>query len=253
MSFIVTGAASGIGHAVATTLARRQVNLTLVDMDKDRLEAAVTEVRRLGALAIAITIDLSSIDAPAHIVDETFKAYGQIDGIASNAGGNFRGDLKTLSLESYERSFAINTRPTWLLGKAAHPHLARSRGAIVATASTASEHANPPGGSYAASKAALVALVQQMAIEWGQDGIRCNCVSPGLTLTPMLTARFDNISQIERRSRVVPVRRIGDPQEIANAIVFLLSPDSSYISGVNLMVDGGLTSNLMPLAAQIAD
>lgn len=135
---------------------------------------------------------------------------------------------------------SVNARATWLLAQAAYPLLKESRGCLVATASVAAENPAPGHGSYSASKAALVLLVKQLAFEWGPDGIRCNCVSPGTVYTPMTAPAYDDPDSPARRGReqVIPLRRVADPSEIASVIDFLASPDASYVTSVNLYVDG---------------
>jgi NAD(P)-dependent dehydrogenase (short-subunit alcohol dehydrogenase family) len=164
----------------------------------------------------------------------------------SNAGIIGRSSLLDLSLADYERSFAINTRATWLLAKAAHPLLAASKGSIVATASISAHEPTPPLGAYSASKAALIMLVRQMAVEWGPDGIRCNTVSPGSTHTAMTDARYSDPVQRAAAAQRNPLRTVGLPENQAAAIAFLLSPDAAYITGIDLLVDGGLSTMLMP-------
>jgi glucose 1-dehydrogenase len=246
---LITGAASGIGLALAAIIAKKSGNrggLMLVDRDEARLQEAGDSLRDLGVKIVTRVADLSDPLTPAQVVEEAGKQLGGLDGIASNAGIIQSAPLTALPVAEFDRIFAINTRPTWLLGKAAHPMLKESRGAIIATASLSSENPTPPLGAYSASKAALVMLVQQMAVEWGPDGIRCNCVSPGPTLTPLTAAAYSNPKMKQQRESNIPLRRLGQPEDIANAIAFLMSPEGSYISGVNLMVDGGMSQYLMP-------
>jgi glucose 1-dehydrogenase len=246
---LITGAASGIGLALASIIAKKAAGhggLMLVDRDEPRLQEAAASLRAVGLKIVTRVADLSDPLAPAQVVAEAGKELGGLDGIASNAGIIQSAPLTALPVAEFDRIFAINTRPTWLLGKAAHAMLKESRGSIIATASLSSENPTPPLGAYSASKAALVMLVQQMAVEWGPDGIRCNCVSPGPTLTPLTVVAYSNPKMKQQREANIPLRRLGQPEDIANAIAFLMSPEGAYISGVNLMVDGGMSQYLMP-------
>lgn len=251
---IITGAASGIGRAVATLAAAagEQARLLLVDLDAQGLDETAHSVTAAGATAITMTADLSRVESAGQIVSMAQARFGGIDSIISNAGIVRVGALKDLDVETFDLLFDVNTRPTWLLGKAAYASLAESRGSIVATASISSEHPTPPLASYSASKAALVMLVRQMALEWAPDGIRCNCVSPGPTYTGMTKHAFNDpndpvqLANRRRREQAMPLRKLGQPQEVANAILFLAGPAASHITGVNLNVDGGLTIGLMP-------
>jgi len=251
MRAIITGAASGIGRAVAEGLAKAAsaadpARLVLADRDAAPLEALAGELRAGGAEVIAVAADLLDVEAAAAVVREAEQAFGGLDALVSNAGALKGALLKDLSVADFEFQFDINARPTWLLAKAAYPLLKASRGAICATASLSSENGTPPLGSYSASKAALVMLVRQMAIEWGPDGVRANCVSPGPTLTPMTQGGYADPARKAQRESTIPLRRLGRPEDIAEAILFLISTKAAFITGVNLMVDGGMNVNLMP-------
>jgi NAD(P)-dependent dehydrogenase (short-subunit alcohol dehydrogenase family) len=257
MKIIITGAASGIGRAMAATVAAtgttaKPAELLLADRDGDKLGVATDEIysaNTRGAVKIvAATGDLSDPEFPAALVTHAEASFGGLDAVVSNAGALLPGMLKDLSLENYQLSFDLHARAAWLLGKAAHSLLSKSRGAIVATASTASEHPTPPFGTYSASKAALVMLVRQMALEWGPDGIRCNCVSPGPTVTGISVGGMVLSGLQERIERGIPLGKMGSAQDVANAMMFLLSPAASQITGVNLLVDGGQTTTLMQAA-----
>jgi NAD(P)-dependent dehydrogenase (short-subunit alcohol dehydrogenase family) len=245
---VITGGASGIGLAVAQQLAAEPWNgpaqLLLVGRNADALEAAAAGLRDRADVLVEVA-DLADPDAPSRIVSRAQVEFGGLDGIVSNAGTLKVGPLASLSIVDYEQVFAVNTRATWLLAQAAYPLLKASRGSIVATSSLASEMPTPPLGTYSASKAALVMLMQQMAVEWGGDGIRCNCVSPGSTLTPMTAKIYADPVERAKRERGIALHRIAQPEEAANAIVFLLGPRASFISGVNLLVDGGASLMFM--------
>jgi len=175
MRMIITGAASGIGRAVAMLAAtsdESRLRVLLVDRDPEGLAETANLVEAAGGAAITLTADLAVVETAGAIVTTALAEFGGIDSIISNAGILRSAALKDLDVETYDMLFDVNTRPTWLLGKAAHAALSNARGSIVATASISSEHPTPPLGSYSASKAALVMLVQQMALEWAPDGIR---------------------------------------------------------------------------------
>ncbi|MBL8267023.1 SDR family NAD(P)-dependent oxidoreductase [Steroidobacter sp.] len=251
MRVIITGGARGIGLAVAKLLAVEPWNgraqLLLAGRNVEALEAAAAELRGLGAEVVTETADLLDEEAPARVVRRAEAAFGGLDGLVSNAGMIKVGPLASLTVADYEQVFSVNTRATFLLAQAAYPLLRQSRGSIVATSSLASEMPTPPLGMYSASKAALVMMIQQMAVEWGADGIRCNCVSPGSTLTPMTEKVYANDVERAKRERAIALRRIAKPEETAQAIAFLLGPRASFISGVNLMVDGGASLMFMTL------
>lgn len=248
MRIIVTGAASGIGAAVARGLAAGRVmpgphNLFLVDRDVAGLAAIAEEI---GAAAATLAVDLADPTCGDMIARAAVNAMGGIDGLASNAGIIAGAPLATMEVGDFDRMIAINTRATWLIAKAAYPHLRDSGGgSIVATGSISASHPTPPLGAYSTSKAALLMLVRQMANEWGPDGIRCNTVSPGPTLTPMTAGGYADDARRRSRENGLPLRRLGAPEDIADAILFLLSDFARNITGIDLVADGGLSTTLM--------
>ena len=254
MRMLITGAASGIGRAVALRAAELfpDAALFVTDANASALEETVEAISKAGTKVWSSASDLSDPAVPERIVREAVGALGGLDSLVSNAGLLRPSSLLALDMEEYQLAFDVNTRPTWLLGKAAHAALSASGGTIVATASISSDQPSSGLGAYSPSKAALVMLVRQMALEWGSDGIRCNGVSPGRTFTGMTASAFNDETdpvQMENRRRreaFIPLRKIGLPEEVANTILFLAGPLSSQITGVNVNVDGGQTLSLMP-------
>jgi NAD(P)-dependent dehydrogenase (short-subunit alcohol dehydrogenase family) len=254
--YVITGAGSGIGRAVAELAAREagSTGLALVDRDPASLDAVVESVRGLGAHAVPIVADLADPEAPGRAIETAVGELGGLEALVSNAGMTSVDNLEDLSLGTYERTFALNTRATWLLAKAAFPALRDGGGAVVATASISARNATPPLGMYSPSKAALLMIVQQMALEWGRHGIRANCVSPGPTDTGLTRASFgpeaDATARANREHRLAttPLRRIAEARDIAEAIVYLAGPRAAHVTGVDLPVDGGISVAVMPLA-----
>ncbi|MBX3575468.1 MAG: SDR family oxidoreductase [Mesorhizobium sp.] len=254
MSIVITGAASGIGRAVAQlgALGGRYGEMLLVDINSQGLDETAALVSKAGVNAKVLALDLAKPDSAFAAIDLAHREFGRIDSVISNAGILRSASLKDLDVETFDLMFDINTRPTWLLGKAAHGHLSASGGSIVATASISGEQPTPNLANYSASKAALIMLVKQMALEWGPDGIRCNCVSPGPTFTGLTAKAFNDANDPthaenrRRREAALPLRKIGTPEEVASLILFLAGAEASQITGVNVNVDGGQTLALMP-------
>lgn len=245
MRVVITGAASGIGRAVAELLsaAKSGHRLLLTDRDAAGLRGVA---QAIGPAAAECVADLASPDCGERIVAAALAHMGGIDAVVSNAGIIAAGALTDLTPADFDRIYAINTRATWALAKAAHPHLAATRGAFVATASMSANQPTPGLGFYSSSKAALLMLIRQFALEWGKDGIRCNTVSPGPTYTPMTEAGYSDPARRAQREAMIPLGKLGMAEDVANAILFLIGPQAAHITGIDILVDGGMSQNLMP-------
>jgi glucose 1-dehydrogenase len=248
---LVTGAASGIGRATCLRLARdaraagRKAQLAVVDLASAGLDSLVAELGQLGASALPLHGDMATAEAPARVVGEALARFGGLDGLVSNAGVNRPGPLVSYAVEDWDRMFAVNTRATWLLAKAAHDALAASRGAIVAVASMSGGNAHANLGPYGPSKAALIMLAQVLAQEFGREGIRVNTISPGMVRTGMTAKVYENAAIAAERDALVPLGRVATPEDMADVIAFLLGPDARYINGHDLVVDGGVSGNFL--------
>jgi NAD(P)-dependent dehydrogenase (short-subunit alcohol dehydrogenase family) len=252
MNFLVTGAASGIGRATCLRLARdaksrdRATRIAAVDVAPSKqIDEVVDEARRLGAEAIALHGDMGSADAPARVVADAVARFGGLDGLVSNAGINRPGRLADYAVEDWDRVFAVNTRATWLLAKAARPALRASGGAIVAVGSMSGSFPHANLGAYGPSKAAVIMLVQVLAQEFGADGIRVNAVSPGMVRTGMTARVYADAGVAAERDALVPIGRVATPEDIADVVAFLLGPDARYVTGHDLVVDGGVSGNFL--------
>ncbi len=252
MRVLVTGAASGIGKATCLRLAREArarndgARVAVVDLPAAAaLEHVADELRALGADVLALRGDLGTADDPGRVVAEAVSRFGGLDGLVSNAGINRPGALVDYAVEDWDALFAVNTRATWLLAKAACPALKASRGAIVAVASMSGSHAHANLGAYGPSKAAVIMLARVLAQELGRDGIRVNTVSPGMVRTGMTARVYADPGVAAGRDALVPLGRVATPEDIADVIAFLLGPDARYINGHDVVVDGGVSGNFL--------
>ena len=252
MRVLVTGAASGIGRATCLRLARDASNrgetgqVAAVDLEPSAgMESLLGELRELGADPLPLYGDMGSVDDPARVVREAVDRFGGLDGLVSNAGINRVGPIVSYSVEDWDRLFAVNTRAALLLAQAAHPTLKASGGAIVITASMSGSLTHAGLGAYAPSKAAVIMLAKVLAQELGRDGIRVNSVSPGKVRTGMNAAIFANPEIAAERDALVPLGRVAQPDDIADVVAFLLSPQARYVNGHDLVVDGGVTGNYL--------
>lgn len=247
MRVVITGASRGIGRATALKLAADGAEaMTLCDVAYlDELEALATNLRTSGCKVRTLKADMAKPTEPAKVIAAAVKAMGGIDALVGNAGITAPSKLVDLDLATWNRVFDINLRANWLLAKAAHPHLKRSKGAIVMLASMAGVVPQLPTGAYSPTKAALIMLTEMMAQEWAPDGIRANAVCPGFVHTSMTDAIYSKPVLARGRARMVPLGRVAKPGDIADSIAFLLSPQASYITGQSLLVDGGLVHSVL--------
>jgi glucose 1-dehydrogenase len=251
MRVLVTGAASGIGRATCLKLARDAAGhggarIAAVDIAPSAaLDALRTDLEKLGASVVITHADMGSVDGPARAVDAATARFGGLDGLVSNAGVNRPGPLVDYRVEDWDHLFAVNTRATWLLAKAAFPALKASRGSIVSICSMSGSFAHAGLGAYGPSKAAAIMLVKVLAQELGREGIRVNGVSPGMVRTGMTERVYQDPGIAAERDALVPIGRVATPEDMADAIAFLLSTDARYINGHDLVVDGGVSGNFL--------
>lgn len=246
MSILVTGASKGIGRAIALRLARPGTSLAVCGSSPSAdLDSLVAACRDQGATVAPLTGDLADPAVPERLVADAVGRFGRLDAVVSNAGIVAPGRLAELDRDAWDRILSVNTRGPWLLARAAYPHLKASRGALVAVASMSGVEPYPGTGAYSPSKAALIMLVRVLAQEWAADGIRVNAISPGLFRTAMTEPIYADAEKKAAREALVPMHRIGDAQrDLAGVVEFLLSPDAGYLTGQNILVDGGLIGSV---------
>ncbi len=245
---VVTGGGGGIGRAVALSLARAGASVAAIDLDERGLEVTTSELRDLGAKPFTARCDTSNAESVAAAAAAVEKSLGPCSVLVNTAAVLRPGGLEKLQLSEWNAVLAINLTGYFLCAQTFGRQMrALGRGSLVHVASIAGSHAQGHSGAYSVSKAGVIMLSQQLANEWGPHGIRSNVVSPGLVITPMSQTFYDTPGVTERRKAVVPMLRIGMPQDMANAILFLASDRASYISGDEITVDGGFVRMLMNL------
>jgi NAD(P)-dependent dehydrogenase (short-subunit alcohol dehydrogenase family) len=244
---VVTGAAAGIGAASARRFGEAGYAIVLADLDAAANEARAGELREAGLDAVAVPCDVGDPQSVDALFAEVDRRHGRLDALHANAGSGGYHRLEEMAVEELLRQVNVNLVGGLLCARAAIPLLARSGegGAIVFTASVQGHLTLPGCAPYAAAKAGLMAVARALAVELGPRGIRVNSVSPGTIDTPMLRRDLAGMNTAEadeflgRVEGANALGRIGEPREIADVVVFLCSAGASYVTGADLVVDGG--------------
>ncbi len=245
---VVTGGGGGIGRATAISFASAGARVAAIDRDERGLEATQAELRKLGDGHVIVSCDTTSVESVTAASETIEKSLGPCSVLVNTAAILRPGALDTLSLAEWDGVLAVNLTGYFLCAQAFGKQMRKlGRGSLVHVSSIAGSNAQGQSGAYSVSKAGVIMLSRQLANEWGPHGIRSNVVSPGMVITPMSQAFYDTPGVTERRSAVVPMRRVGMPQDMADAILFLASDRAAYVNGDEIMVDGGYANMLMNL------
>ncbi|MGO9127341.1 MAG: SDR family NAD(P)-dependent oxidoreductase [Terriglobales bacterium] len=241
---LITGGASGIGRASALLFAREGAAVAVVDLDSQKGQAVVEEIVRDGGKAICERADVTRADECERAVRRTVSEFGGIHVLFNNAGIIRRASVVELSEEDWDRVMAVNVKSMFLMSRLVVPIMAKSGGgAIINMASGWGLAGGPRAAAYCASKGAVVLLTKAMAVDHGPQHIRVNCICPGDTDTDMLRQEAKELREREEsflaESAQRPLGRVGRPEEIAQAALYLASDASSFVTGTALVVDGG--------------
>lgn len=234
---LITGATSGIGEASAQLFAEEGAKVVIAGRNPERGWKIKERLVSAGLEAQFIQCDVSSSESARTLVDETIGTYGQLDILFNNAGVFLPSvEIERLEIESWKETFSVNVDGLFFVTKYAKMHLIKQGGVILNNSSVAGMQSYAAGRSYAysASKSAVIQFSHLMAKNYAEEGVRVNCICPGVIHTPILHGRDPNI-YAER----IPMKRVGDPKEVAQVALFLVSEESSYITGAVLPIDGG--------------
>jgi NAD(P)-dependent dehydrogenase (short-subunit alcohol dehydrogenase family) len=249
---IVTGAGSGIGQAIALLFAQEGAKIAAVDLRSERAQATAAEIEGNGGQALALTADIASVEAVRAMATQVTATWRGVDILINNAAISQGNDIRTIDPETWDRNLDVVLKGAFLCTQAVIDGMIEQRcGAIVNIASV-----NGLTGlgeePYSAAKAGLINLTQNLAVKYGPHGVRANVICPGTVRTPIWGERLAQDPQIfDRLARWYPLGRVGEPDDIAKAALFLASDDASWITGATLTVDGGLMAGSYRMAQEL--
>lgn len=236
---VVTGGARGIGKAIAEALAGKGVNLVIADISLEQAKDTSAELERLGVKTMPVKLDVSKSDEVTKIFEDISKNFGRIDILVNNAGVTKDGLIMRMKEEDWDAVININLKSVFLCSKEAIKVMAKQRyGRIINIASVVAFMGNPGQANYSASKAGIIGLTKTTAKEYASRDITANAVAPGFITTAMTDALPENVK--DEMKRAIPLGRFGTTEDVANAVVFLASPEAGYITGQVIHVNGGM-------------
>lgn len=240
---VITGSSRGIGRAIAEALASAGAKVVVSSRKLDACEPVAEAIRKSGHEAVAIPCHIGRRDDCEHLIKATREKFGQIDILVCNAAVNpYYGPMTGLTDEAFNKVMETNVRSNLWLANLVQPEMAARRdGAIIIVSSIGGLKGSDTLGIYAISKAADMQLARNLAVEWGPHNIRVNCIAPGLVRTDFARALWDNPKLLELTEKRTPLRRIGDPDDIAGAAVFFASRAGAWTTGQTIVIDGGVT------------
>lgn len=237
---IVTGSGRGIGRAIALGLARSGANVVLCSRTKAEIDVVAEEIRAKGGKALAVVTDLTIHEQLENLVNLTVAEFGGVDILVNNAARSFLRSLLDLREDGWDKCFNTNVRAVWLLSRlAARKMIEQKSGKIINITTIGADKAEVGMGAYGCSKAALKMLTRCMAREWAPFGINVNAVAPGLTRTDFSKPIWSNPDVEQMICKTIPKGKLGEPEDVVGAALFLASGAADYITGDTIYVDGG--------------
>lgn len=245
---VVTGAGSGIGAAISELLCQEGARVAMLDRDESGVNKVAEMLRAQGGDVLPLVCDIGNADDVASAAQKVLSHWQQCDVLVNNAGLLRAGTLSDVSLHDWQHVLNVNLTGYLLCARALlAPMKAAGRGSVVNIASISGLFPQSGSGAYSASKAGVLQLSRQMAVEWGPLGIRSNAICPGMIRTALSAKFYEEPGFEAKRSAVTASRRIGEPHDIANVALFLASERSAYVNGAELVVDGGMQCMLMDM------
>jgi 3-oxoacyl-[acyl-carrier protein] reductase len=236
---LITGGARGIGKAIAVSLAKRGADLAIADISSESARETAKEIASLGVKAVPVALDVSKSSEVSGAIEGIVREFGRLDIVVNNAGITKDGLILRMKEEDWDAVIGINLKGVFLCSREAVKVMVKQRyGRIVNIASVVAFMGNPGQANYSASKAGIVGLTKTIAKEYARRGITANAVAPGFIATAMTDALAENVR--EEMLKSIPVGKFGSVDDVANAVVFLSSPETAYITGQVIHVNGGM-------------
>lgn len=238
---VITGGTFGIGESSALLFAKEGAKVAIAARNQEKGEKVVNKIKDLGGEAIFVKTDVSKEEDVKNLVKETVDAFGRLDIVFANAGVGSMGALDEMSLDDWNRTLGVDLTGVFLCNKYAIPEMEKNGGGSIINCASILGHVGQHSVSaYAAAKGGVVNMTRTAAVTYAKRGIRVNAVCPGYIETNILDDLSDEMKQ--QLVSLHPIGRLGKPEEVANAVLFLASDESSFVTGANLLVDGGYTA-----------
>lgn len=249
---IVTGGGSGIGRAISEQFAREGAKLVAADLIPDRAEETASRIAAAGGTALAVEADVTNEQAVRAMVARAIETYGRVDALVNNAGVAKGNDILAIDEPTWDLNLNVVLKSVFLCAKAVLPGMLERRRGVIINIGSVNGLYGIGEDAYSAAKAGMVNLTQNLAVRYGPSGVRVNCICPGTIRTPIWNDRLAEEPLVfEKLTKWYPLRRVGEPEDIANAACFLASDEASWITGAVLPVDGGLTAGNPYLGADL--
>lgn len=241
VAVITGGGGPGIGSTTAARFAREGARIVVADVIAERAEEAAARIVAAGGEAIAVHADVTQAAAVEALAARALEAYGHVDILVNSAGRSVGDDIRNIDEATWDLNFAVVLKSAYLCSKALVPQMIARRSGAIINISSVNGLTGIGEEAYAAAKAGMVSLTQNMAVKYGQYGVRANCICPGTIRTPLWAERIASDPTVfDRLTRWYPLGRVGNPTDIANAALFLASDEAAWVTGVIMPVDGGL-------------
>jgi NAD(P)-dependent dehydrogenase (short-subunit alcohol dehydrogenase family) len=250
---LITGGGSGIGRATAELFAREGSQVVVVDLRGDRAEAVAAAIDEAGGMAMAVEADVATPEGVEHAFARAVSVFAAVDILVNNAGASLGTDLRAIEPDIWDRNMAIVLKSAYLCTRAALPGMIDKRKGAILNIASVNGLMGLGEEAYSAAKAGMVNLTQNTAVRYGEFNVRANCIAPGTIDTPIWNERKKtNPNVMEELAVWYPLGRVGRPDDIANAALFLVSDAASWITGAVLPVDGGLTAGMFRMAQALS-